>query len=352
MTASFASAAAAIDRAFGAGTAAAHGGRFERSARGTWICTLAFEQRTRWCEVEDDRARELALADEALLPAAPWIARAVHDGAAQVLAWRPGRRVVARVSGAHGPHIVKGFRPGRASAAARRHALATRAFAAAGFRVPALLEEQGELELLRFEFVSGRTYDPLGDHVQTRHVGVRLAALQRAGRAAEGTVHGRADELAALVRRGEEWRTHVGPLPENWSATLERLALVVFEGALVCAHRDLHDGQLLVADAGLALLDFDMFGSADAALDVGNLVAHLHLSALVRARRDAAAAAEASLAAGLRAGGAQLSTRALAFYQSTSALRLALVYGMRPRWTALSEPLVALAEHWAQEAER
>jgi Ser/Thr protein kinase RdoA (MazF antagonist) len=48
--------------------------------------------------------------------------------------------------------------------------------------------------------------------------------------------------------------------------------------ALVPAHRDLHPGQIVVATAGVRLIDFDEAAMAPAGLDVGRFLAHLSKS--------------------------------------------------------------------------
>lgn len=350
MTSTFATVAPAIDRCFGAGSAHARADRCERTARGTWVCTLVGSSATRWCEVEGASARELALEDDSMLPAARMLAQAERAGTARILAWRPGRRAVACFDDRAGRRIVKAFRRGRASTAARRHAAAARAMPSDGFRIARVLDVDETTDCITFECLDGRALDPLGDTQRMRDVGRRLAAMQR-GVAPDGSgEHRRADELALLDQRADAWRADVGPLPPEWSETLERLRPIERDAPRVLAHRDLHDGQLLVTDDDIALIDFDLSVRAEAELDIGNLGAHLHLAERMRGAHGSADAAHTALLDGLRAGGAAIDPRALAYFECTTALRLALVYGLRPRWSALSIPLVALAQRFAEAA--
>ena len=110
--------------------------------------------------------------------------------------------------------------------------------------------------------------------------------------------------------------------------------------APVPAHRDLHEGQVLVRDTGVLLLDWDTAALADPAADVANLVAHLDLltSASPGRRREAAATA-AGLRAGLREGGHPLAldpsgAARVDVLREVTAVRLVAVHAFRRRpWT-------------------
>lgn len=68
-------------------------------------------------------------------------------------------------------------------------------------------------------------------------------------------------------------------------------------------HRDLHDGQLLLTSGpdgrfqadGVGLLDFDLVAAGDPALDLANLIEHLHLRERQGTLADAESAARALL---------------------------------------------------------
>lgn len=352
MTTQYANVAPAIDRRFGSGAARAFAERCDRSPSGSWLCTLEFERETRWCEVRADEASEIQLARESELPAAPWIAERVDQRTATILSWRPGRRVVARVAGDR--EIAKGYRRGRSRKAAERHRRVAERSSSESFHVPGILEEDAELELVRFECFAGRALDPLEDRAALAQAGRNLAHFQRSSPAGDLPTHSWQDELAALERMSVTWRRDVGELPEGWSVELERLR--EWEPGDVepttCAHGDLHDGQILVGERTLALIDLDLARSAERELDLGNLCAHVYLSELKRALRspnDAARAAEDALLSGYRAAGGAGVPAALARYKSSTALRLALVYGIRPRWAHLSAPLVSLSRRFAAE---
>jgi hypothetical protein len=354
MMTSIASVAPTIDRRFGPGSAVGFAERCDRSQSGAWVCTLEFATGTRWCEIHGETLRELDLADDRELPGARWLSGCAREGTAEVVSWRPGRRVVARTKDARGTEIAKGYRRGRAQKAAEKHRAITASSSRDAFFVPALLSEDTKLELVRFECFAGRTLDPLGSRSVLVDAGQRLAHFQRGAVPDHFAAHVWKDEIAALERIAEAWQADVGELPAGWSAQLERLRGAPPTAALpmTCAHGDLHDGQILVGERGLALIDLDLARLAEPTLDLGNLCAHVHLCELKRTRRlpgAAAQAAEDALLAGYHAADGSRSPAALARYKSATALRLALVYGIRPRWSDLAEPLVSVSSRFWRE---
>lgn len=90
--------------------------------------------------------------------------------------------------------------------------------------------------------------------------------------------HTRADELRIL-------RTHLEPVMEQHPTWAERLnalldtatadAEAVPVAEAVGIHRDFYHDQLVVAGERLYLLDFDLYCRGEAAVDVGNFIAHL-----------------------------------------------------------------------------
>jgi aminoglycoside phosphotransferase (APT) family kinase protein len=102
-----------------------------------------------------------------------------------------------------------------------------------------------------------------------------------------------------------------------------------------CAHRDLHDGQLLLTDDRLGVLDPDTLCRAEPALDLANLLVHLDLRVAQGLlspldRTDIRSAI-------LRGAAPSTSTQhRLPAYDRACRLRLAAVYAFRPRWHALA----------------
>jgi hypothetical protein len=179
-------------------------------------------------------------------------------------------------------------------------------------------------------------------------LGAALARFQAVGEHALES-HGVEAELAVLDALAAKVRTLRGALPHGWEAaraSLEPSLRLAERAPQVLAHRDLHDEQLLECDGGVALLDFDLLVRADAALDVGNLLAHFELRAM---QGHATAEAADRCAAAFRAGygvAADADLQRIATWGAASFLRLALVYSLRPRYAHLGPRLVdrALSE--------
>ncbi|MCJ1696058.1 hypothetical protein MT349_09695 [Rathayibacter caricis] len=282
-----------------------------------------------------------------LLPAGtdrrlPALAHARREGA--VVVHRPRRRAVIRA--ADGRSFLKVLRPHAAPAVVAAHASAE-AFAA-GFDLPRVLHRDDDPEgLVRFSALPGRTVlevgaDPRTVPEQWRAVWERWAEgwslLPEAG--SDLPVHGPEAEAAVVAT----WAAHAATLlpPERRAdvlAAADRAAGSLLAGSaepLVLAHRDLHDKQLLASDDGrLALLDLDTAARAEAALDLGNLRAHLRLRT-AQGLLSAASAAAATAIVDRAAERAGAPPHRLEAYESAARLRLACLYLFRPAWRSLA----------------
>jgi aminoglycoside phosphotransferase (APT) family kinase protein len=265
---------------------------------------------------------------------------------AELVVHQPGRRAVVRLAG---PPVrwVKLLRPGAVAG--------VRTAAAVAGAVPGLTTPR----LLRADEATGRTVwtslagEPLhlllgedATAAAARRVGAAVRALHDTALPAGLPVHGPQDERRVLdgwlARRG--W--HAGPLPAEVPALAERVGrrLCAEPAEPVLIHRDLHDKQLTVtADGGVGLLDLDTLAVGEAALDLGNLLAHLELRALQgRCTPGQAGDLAAALVDGYRPS-AQVRRR-LPAYLAASRLRLWCVYAFRPRWRPLLDTLLARVE--------
>ena len=114
------------------------------------------------------------------------------------------------------------------------------------------------------------------------------------------------------------------------------------DGTRVLTHRDLHDKQLLWDDDSLGLLDFDTAARGEAALDLGNLWAHVELrhvqGRLTQQDRDRIL----DLLLGDLAGSLPTTAGRIAVYHRASRLRLAFVYAFRP-------PSAGWLPRWVEE---
>jgi aminoglycoside phosphotransferase (APT) family kinase protein len=107
-------------------------------------------------------------------------------------------------------------------------------------------------------------------------------------------------------------------------------------------HRDFYDKQIFVGDGGRpGLLDLDTLAAGEAALDVGNMMAHLELRSLQGAWTPIGAARAAAALLEGYAPVPALRGRIDAYADATR-LRLAALYAFRPRWRHLSGELVGL----------
>lgn len=331
--------------------------RVERVAvHGRLDLEVALDGARRWFRLADGALVELEPAQDSRLPVAPRARRA------PLLAWRPGRRMVLdSAPGAEG--ILKGYRPRKASDAARHHRLAAAATREGGFRLARLLEERADEHALLFERVEATPISIAREHSETHYrVGLALARLQGAPASVELKRFLHSDELELLRTLASRTQAAVGALPAGWRELFSTLEAneprngtdandgtngTNGTGELVLCHRDLHDGQLaLDADGRVVLFDLDTLCRAHPALDPANLLAHYALRQL-QGIRGADATGVSEVAEALIEGYQPEQPgfwSALRFYQATSLLRLSLVYLVRPRWSALAEELVGLAE--------
>ena len=304
--------------------------------------------------------------DRGLVPSVPehdpklslsgWLATSGRS--AQVLAYRPGRRLVLLDDGGPERKIIKGYRRRRSYDAARRHGEVART-AAGSFRVPAILRHDRERSAVVFEWIGGEPLKLAESEVEDAfRLGTTLARFQAAAVPKGFSSFGPIEELRVL----ETWRSKLERidrgLPARWlevARELEEQAALLPEPVWGLAHRDLHDGQLARTDRGLVLFDLDLACRADVTLDPANLLAHFSLRGLQGlhgADENSVHLLGEAFLDGLDRERDPGFWPRLRFYQATSFLRLALVYALRPRWAHLSEELVHLGRRCSEELAR
>lgn len=309
---------------------------------------------TRWFTHGERGLVECFPARDARLPLAAWLQT---NREWRVLSYRPGRRVVVRANQGDETRVFKGHKKSRSARAAAHQRIAEGAMDHGAFRVPHLLRRDGEHEALVFEFLAGDEV-ALGKESASAYarLGQQLALFQKERAAAELEVFDVRAELDVLERWKRKVVLALGALPEGWSeayARLEQGARALPAPELGLCHRDLHDRQVHLArgqgGADVAVLDFDLLCRADVALDPGNLIAHLRWRGHQRLHgADEASArmlSSAFLSALARDEEPGFRSR-LAFYSASAFLRIALVYRLRPRWSAGARELIV----WAHEA--
>lgn len=301
---------------------------------------------TRWFTYDSRGLAECSPVRDAKIPLARWL----HDRRDwRVLSYRPGRRMVVLSTG-EPRSVLKGHKRGRSEQAAERQRIAESAMAHGAFHVPRLLRRDDVHEALVFEFLEGHEAElDLTSVAAYARLGSQLAIFQEERTAAGLEPFGVREELAVLVRWRQKALSATGALPAGWPSAfelLERCAAALPEPRLGPCHRDLHDRQVHLSGRETALLDFDLLCLADVALDPANLIAHLRWRALQRlhgADDASVRALQAAMLGGLgRAREPGFDVR-LAFYTASAWLRLALVYSLRPRWSARVPELVSLA---------
>lgn len=269
-------------------------------------------------------------------PRLPGLVVARKEG--PVIVHRAGRRAVVRAI--DGGSYLKVVRPASVDRLLSAHRSA--GGFANGFAIPTVLGA-GSDGIVRFAALPGRTLLDFGSDPTT--TGSDWAALWDDWAEAwlalpeadpRLPVHTAADE-ARIV---ETWTAHalrvIGDcprLPDAAAAVIEALADA--PGPLVLSHRDLHDQQMLRSAEGLGLLDLDTAARAEAALDLGNLRAHLtwrvHQGLL-----GSAFAARGIATVDRVAGTLGVQSDRLAAYETAAEYRLGCLYLFRPAWRELS----------------
>ncbi|OZM73714.1 aminoglycoside phosphotransferase [Amycolatopsis antarctica] len=265
------------------------------------------------------------------------------DGPARVhlVAYRPRRRAVVRISGSGGTFFAKIVRPGRAEALHERHRLLSEA----GCPVPAPLGWNAD-GLVALGALPGRTLrrhllDASADAVDPAEVLAVLDALPAsiAGGAPQRTWGQRAPFYASLIAAS---CPELGERAHRIASAVDHRAP---EGPAVPVHGDFYESQLILDGPTVTgLLDVDTAGTGERLDDAGCLLGHL---AVLSGLHPAAATTIDGLAAGLRARlAAGLDPAALA--RRTAAVVLSLATGparvRTPDWRAATQDRIALAE--------
>lgn len=313
---------------------------------------------SRWFRVRGQDVRAMDLADEDDLPLIGDEALTPRLLATTPLAWYPGRRVVLAAAEGQRATVLKGYRKRRSALAAERHGLAILASAGGPLCVPSLVAHHTRAEALEFECIVGKTLlEERQDPGDLFRIGVALRQMQRqrVPTSFELAVHDASAELGVLDVLARRVAATTDCLPQGWRevrSTLESWAPSLARCTPRLAHRDLHDRQVLVSGERLWWIDFDQLSLADPLLDAANLSAHLLLRSLQRGDNPEDRQTEAACAAlldGLDRYQSPHFWSRLRFFQSTTFLRLAAVYAMRPRWIQRTAPLVHYAERCLEE---
>ena len=326
--------------------------RVDPHKRGAVLAQVAGPDGPIWFRCDSGTVERLELGADKKLPSAKRLARLLGEGEGALLGWRPGKRATIKTNAA----IFKAYRKGRAEAACHSYRLAETGSSGARLAMPKILGHDRGLDLVEMSIVAGEPLEVTADQSdQFFRLGYGLRVLQSSGVRSILKQHGRDSEIEVLTKLAIRVMNLRGELPAGWTLAVSQLCDTMGKRRPpepVLTHRDLHDGQLLVDDGKIGLLDFDLLCMGDPALDVANLTAHLRLRAIqgVPGATDLVAEELAvALLEGLDRSGQAGFLESLRFYQASTFLRLALVYFLRPRWSAVVAPLVSLAARCIHE---
>lgn len=263
------------------------------------------------------------------------------DPAARVslVAHRLAKRAVLRIEGAHGTHYAR-LRPvtsGSGQVAFDRHqSLWSALDGSPGLTIPRPLRFDPDLGLALYSSVAGTApvLRGLPGFRATRDIVKALLILQSLQIEAEE--HRAADELAILTA----WADRIVEVFPDLSGRLQDSLLRLTDDLLalpplppVSCHRDLHEGQILLHEGCVGLLDFDTLRLGDPAQDVGNLQAHLLLAGFQdgSSRRAFLNAMDHALP--------HLSLKRIAVWRRAALLRLAMIYRFSGTQSAIIQSL-------------
>ena len=277
----------------------------------------------------------------------PGLAPLLAQPGSTLLVHRPEQRAVVRLAGSPAPAYARVVPPSRLEPLVGAVDRA-RGMADGAFTTPVLREVDRGSGVGVFESLPGAPlHELLGSDEalsQAPAIGRALRTLHAADVRPETEPHGPDAEARVL------WMW-VGRLP-RYAASLARPTSEAAAGVadalhperpvpLTPAHRDLHDKQIFL-DGGpsVGLLDFDTLAAAEPALDLANLLVHLELRAM---QGDCDAGWARRMAEGVLDGYGRDSYREdrLSAYADATRVRLACVYAFRPRWSGVSEALLA-----------
>jgi hypothetical protein len=297
---------------------------------------------------EDNALSELLVENDKKIPLIATLRGSNSITDDTLISYRPGRRLVLGSVGDRQDSILKAYKKHKSLPAAKNYAIAQSACDQGGFNIPELLQYETKTDCLVMAKQAGDTPVISSDAVAVwAGIGTCLQRFQSSCSSSGLEEFSSRDELLVLDERARRFLLCMPALPEAWQAGRDRLetALVKLPKAMMgLAHRDLHDGQLIVSGNNISLLDFDLICRADLALDAANLLAHMKLRTL-QGRHDGGDSSCSDCSEAFLFGLGRLLDAGfedrLNFYKATTFYRLGLLYALRPRWSHLTDPLIA-----------
>jgi len=317
------------------------------ASQGTLYIEIHEDEKQRYFVFEENKLSELLPENDSRIPLASVLRKPGSMTNKAIISYRPGRRIVLGSVNDKHVKISKGYKKLKSPKAAKNYAIAQSACEQGGFDIPELLQYETQSDCLVMARRVGKAPVIASDTIAIwERIGSCLRQFQSSYDARGLDGFSCRDELLVLDERARRFLLCMSSLPGGWQAGRDRLetALINLPAArLGLTHRDLHDGQLIIAGSTVSLLDFDLICHADLALDAGNLLAHMKLRTLQGQQGGDSSALTDCGKAFLFGLGRQhepgFESRLL-FYQASTFYRLALLYALRPRWSHLAEPLI------------
>lgn len=247
----------------------------------------------------------------------------------QLLVHRYGKRAVID----HGDAVTKHVRPGKAAAIARASAQFHGVCTPLGISAAKVTAQTDSS--VTFAKLPGRTlHDDPSAKGWNAFFTLWPQLVQQSIQLPTFSADHEATTLAQWVRVTNQFRAHVDIDQISRAAQQVMHRLEDTADAHVLLHRDLHDKQLLWDGRSLSVLDVDTAARGEAALDFGNLLAHLYLRRMqgVLTEFEARELVDKLLAMSANLG---VTDSRLRTYFHSALLRLCCVYAFRPtaaRW--------------------
>ncbi len=320
---------------------------FRPRARGPWPGEVEVRGGTTSPAIytsEDDRIEPISPEEDPCLPGlrGRW-------GSARLVTYRPHRRAVFRADDDGDVSFVKIVEPSRVSRVVRGLRAAASAAESASILTPTVLDVDAEQGAVRMSDVPGAS---LNDVLASPEPG---PTLERVGEAL-AEWHDLRPDPELPISSGwslDTWLVFVARHDPSLAVTardvLRSIPPLPSDAREVLVHGDLHDRNVVVGPQHVGLLDVDGVCRGVAALDVGNLTAHLHLRGLQRALPSATREGWVDRFLGAYgAGGGDLDRQAVNVIVARTLVRLAILYRFRRRWLELSPVLLREASRWVE----
>ena len=317
------------------------------ASQGTLHIEIEEGEKQRFFVFEENEISELLVENDSKIPLLSKLRKPDSVTGNAIISYRPGRRIVLGSINATNEIITKAYKKHKSQQAAKSYAIAQAACEQGGFDIPELLRYETQTDSLVMVKRIGKAPVIASDTISTwALIGTCLQQFHTSHGTHDLEEFSARDELLVLDERARRFLLCMPSLPKAWQAGREQLetALTYLPPAILgLTHRDLHDGQFIVAGDTISLLDFDLICHADLALDAGNLLAHMKLRTMQGQQQGAHSAFKDCSKAFLFGLGRQQESgfeHRLYFYQASTFYRLALLYALRPRWSHLTDSLI------------